>query len=213
MAKGFSNRAGYGLAWSPRGRVTTTQYALYAVQLAALIIISWFSTVSSTVVGPGIGLYWATPFLVLFTLWWGGWGILGSYVGSVVGGGLLTGAPLLQALTVNICNLIPLILIFVLYRGYLARTGVDPMGRDIFNSRKAAFWFVFWIMLVTNAVQGLIGVGGLVIFGAVPPASFLVALGAWIVGNIIVLIAFPFMSRYLTPVVERYGLLTRGWVS
>lgn len=203
----------YTAKWNPMGKVTTTNFVMYAVQFAALIVLSWAGTVSSVIVGPGIGLYWPYPFYILFVLWFGAWGIFGVYFGSVIGGGLLTGASLLQALTVNLSNLIPVLLIFLLYRIYMTRIGRDPFGKDILNNKLAAFWFVIWVMIITNVIGGLIGVWGLIQFGALPSSAFNLALITWVAGDIIVLIAFPFLSKYLTPIAERYGLLTHGWIT
>lgn len=204
----------YSLKWNPRKSITTTQYALYAVQIAVVILLSWMGTVMTPVVGPGIAfLYWAYPFFVLFTLWWGMWGILGAWIGSVVGAGMLTGLPIIPSLTFSIGDLVPALLIFILYRGYLVKHGVDPFGKDILHSFKSAAWFVFWVMGVTNIIGGLWGVWVLTGLGFVPVNAYWIGAGLWIIGDAIVLILMPFMSRYLTPIVERYGLLTRGWVS
>ena len=204
----------YGLRWNPNKNITSTQYALYAVQIAVVILLSWLGTIATPVVGPGIGfLYWAYPFFVLFTLWWGMWGVLGAFLGSVVGAGLLTGLPILPALGFSIGDFIPAILIFLLYRGYLIKRDVDPFGRDILSKPKSAAWFVFWVMGITNVIGGLWGVWILTVLGFVPLHAYWFGASLWIIGDAIVLLMMPFMSKYLTPIVERYGLLTKGWIS
>ena len=201
----------YTLRWNPKHKITTTQYALYAVQFAALIILSWAGTISTA--GFVMGIYWPEAFYVLFVLWWGWWGIAAVYLGSVIGGGLLTGAPLLQALSVNTCNLASVLLIFLIYRTIITKSGLDPFGRDILSNKLAAFWFLFWIMGVTNIINGIIGVFFLIQFGAIPASTFYLSTGLWILGDAIALILFPFLTKYLTPIVERSGLLVRGWIT
>ena len=66
------------LKWGRGEPVSTTQYVLYAVQIAAVIILSYLSVV---LLGPlsysGISLfYFVYPFFLVFTMWWGIWGIL-----------------------------------------------------------------------------------------------------------------------------------------
>ena len=208
------NYARYTLKWRGSGKVSTTQYALYAVQMAVVILLSYLGALYTPVVGPGIGfLYWAYPFFVIFTLWWGIWGILGAWVGSVVGAGLLTGLPPLPALGFSIGDFIPALLIFLLYRGYLSRHGVDPLGRDILKNAKAAFWFAFWVMGLTNIIGGLWGVWVLVRFGYVPANAYWLGAGLWILGDAIVLFIAPFLAATITPIVERYGLVNTGWVT
>lgn len=204
----------YTLKWMGSGKVTTTQFALYAIQMAVVILLSYLGATLTPVVGPGIGfLYWAYPFFVVFTLWWGIWGIMGAFVGSVVGAGLLTGLPPIPALGFSIGDLIPAILIFVLYRGYLAKHGVDPLGRDMLRSKKALGWFVVWVMGITNIIGGLWGVWILVSLGWVPPNAYLYGSGLWILGDAIVLIVAPFLTAAITPIVERYGLVNTGWLT
>jgi len=204
----------YTLGWNPGGKITTTQYVLYAVQIAVVILLSWLGAVATPVVGPGIGfLYWAYPFFVVFTLWWGLWGILGAFLGSVIGAGLLTGLPIIPSLGFSIGDLVPALLIFLLYRSYLQRAGVDPLGKDILTSKKAAAWFAFWVMGVTNIIGGMWGVWVLVQLGFVPIHAYWIGAGLWILGDAIVLLLAPFLSKYLTPIVERYGLITKGWIS
>ncbi|MGC8545955.1 MAG: hypothetical protein ACP5NR_08465 [Athalassotoga sp.] len=49
--------------------------------------------------------------------------------------------------------------------------------------------------------------------GFVPIKAYWLGASLWIIGDAIVLILMPFLSRYLTPIVERYGLLNKGWIS
>jgi hypothetical protein len=214
LAAGINDKfSQYTLRWRG-GKLTTTQYALFAIQMAVVILLSWLGAIATPVVGPGIGfLYWAYPFFVVFTLWWGIWGILGAWVGAFIGSGLLTGLPVLPALGFSIGDLIPALLIFLLYRGYLRKHGVDPLGRDILKSKKSAFWFAVWVMGITNIFGGLWGVWILVILGFVPANAYLLGAGLWILGDAIVLLIAPFLSKYVTPVVERFGLINSGWVS
>ena len=207
------NYSQYTLKWKGP-KLTTTQYALFAIQIAVVILLSWLGAAATPVVGPGIGfLYWAYPFFVVFTLWWGIWGIAGAWIGAVVGSGLLTGLPIIPALAFSIGDLVPALLIFLLYRGYLNKHGVDPLGRDILRSKKSAAWFAIWVMGITNIIGGLWGVWVLVALGFVPAGAYLLGAGLWILGDAIVLLIAPFLAKYVTPVVERFGLINTGWVS
>lgn len=203
----------YTLKWSV-GKVSTTQVALFAIQMAVVILLSYLGVLATPVVGPGIAfLYWAYPFFIVFSLWWGIWGILGAFIGSFVGAGLMTGLPVAPALLFSIGDLVPALAVFVFYRGFLQKIGIDPFGRDILTSKKAAFWFVIWVMVITNLFSGFWGVYALLVLGFVPPSAYLLGSALWIIGDAIVLIIAPFLSRALTPIVERYGLIVRGWVT
>ncbi|MCL4407467.1 MAG: hypothetical protein M1521_02370 [Thermotogae bacterium] len=57
------------------------------------------------------------------------------------------------------------------------------------------------------------GVWVLTELGFVPIKAYWLGASLWIIGDAIVLILMPFLSKYLTPIVERYGLLNKGWIS
>ncbi|MEM3482354.1 MAG: hypothetical protein QW246_05005 [Thermoplasmata archaeon] len=203
----------YTLKWTS-GEITTTQYTLYAIQIAVVILLSWLGVVLTPVVGPGIGfLYWAYPFFIVFTWWWGLWGVISAFIGCFIGAGLLTGLPLIPSLAFSVGDFVPALLVLLLYRGYLNRIGIDPLGRDILSNKKALFWFIFWVMGITNIFGGLWGVWVLVWLGFVPPNAYWLGASLWIIGDAIVLIIAPFLSRALTPIVERYGLVAKGLIS
>ncbi len=203
----------YTLKWRGSSKLTTTQYALFAIQMAVVILLSYLGVIATPYIA-GIGfLYWAYPFFIVFTLWWGIWGIAGAYVGSVVGAGLMTGLPIIPALLFSIGDLVPAALVFILYRGYLAKHNIDPLGKDITSNPKALGWFIFWVIGVTNIIGGLWAVWNLVQLGFVPAHAYWYGALIWIIGDSIVLIMAPFISRGITPIVERYGLVNTGWVS
>jgi integral membrane sensor domain MASE1 len=101
----------------------------------------------------------------------------------------------------------------IFYRGVLSKRGIDPLGRDILKSGKAAFWFVIWVMGITNIIGGLWAVWNLTLLGFVPHNAFWLGASLWIIGDAVVLLIAPFLITFLTPIVRRYGLLTKGWVS
>ncbi len=202
------------LKWRGGGKNTTTQYALYAIQIAVVILLSWLGVIATPVVGPGIGLlYWAYPFFIVFTWWWGLWGVIAAFLGCFIGAGLLTGLPVIPSLAFSVGDFVPALLTLTFYRGFLKKIGVDPLGRDILTNKKAAFWFVLWVMGITNIIGGLWGVWMLVVLGIVPPSAYWLGSALWIIGDAIVLIIAPFLSKALTPIVERYGLIAKGLIS
>lgn len=204
----------YTLKWNSGGNITTTQYVLYAIQIAVVILLSWLGVIATPVVGPGIGfLYWAYPFFVVFTLWWGLWGVIAAGIGCFIGAGLLTGMPLIPSLAFSVGDFVPALLILIFYRGVLAKRGIDPLGRDILKSKKAMLWFAVWVMGITNVIGGIWGVWVLTILGFVPKNAFWIGAGLWILGDAIVLLIAPFLAVSLTPIVRRYGLLAKGLIS
>ena len=139
--------------------VSTTQYVLYAVQIAAIIILSYLSV---SLLGPlsysGISLfYFVYPFFLVFTMWWGIWGIGAAYIGCVLGAGLMVGLGVVPSLAYSISDFIPPLVAFVVWRGVLANRGYDPLWRDLtekeiagVKTKRVGAWV--WFVLINGVI-------------------------------------------------------------
>ena len=140
--------------------------------------------------------------------------MLGTYIGTVLGAGLFTGLPLATSLLFGFSDLVAVAIAFVIYRIYSSRHNVSPFGADILGKTRAFWLFTVWIVLITNIVGGILGVGTLYLTGTLTASNALPAFGAWVIGDAIMLIIFlPITSRYLTPALARRNLLTEGLFS
>lgn len=72
------------------------QIAIVAVTTAAYSLLALFGSVFQTSAGVSI-VYPATAIAVVFTIWFGGWALIGVYLGTLIGG--ITWAPLLVNMT------------------------------------------------------------------------------------------------------------------
>lgn len=195
------------------------------MQIAVVIILSYLSV---GMLGPlsysGISLfYFVYPFIIVFTLWWGLWGILGGYIGCVVGAGLMVGLGVVPSVLYAIGDLVPFVLMFAIYRGFLANRGVDPLMRDLTDKEvrgvktsrgKAWFWFVLINVVVLNALSAEIGVGIQYWLGLIPTDAFWLWWAGWAVGGALAMVIItPLLVKGLTSLVERQGLINRGWLT
>ncbi|MCL4389160.1 MAG: MASE1 domain-containing protein [Candidatus Marsarchaeota archaeon] len=205
----------YTLQWRSGKKNTPLQYGIYAIQILIIIGLSWLGVVFTPFSYAGVGLfYWAEAFIILFTLWWGLWGMISTYVGTVIGAGILTHLPLGTSLLFALGDLIPVLLAFVIYRNYSAKHSVSPFGSDILGNTRALGLFFLWLVVITNILGGIIGVGMLVLTGSLHAYEYLPASIAWVAGDAIMLLIFlPPTSKFLTPILERHHLLTEGLVS
>jgi hypothetical protein len=205
--------------------VSSTQYTLYIVQIAVVIVLSYLSVV---MLGPlsysGISIfYFVYPFIVVFTLWWGLWGMLGGYIGCVIGAGLMVGLGIVPSILYAVSDFVPFCIMFILYRGVLAKRGIDPLMRDLTDKEVqgtkthrglAWLWFIVINVLVLNAVSAELGVGIEYALGLVPPAAFWFWWLGWFAGAVVSLIIItPILVKGLTGLVERQGLINYGWVT
>jgi len=205
--------------------VTATQYTLYIVQIAVVIVLSYLSVV---MLGPlsysGISFfYFVYPFIIVFTLWWGLWGMLGGYIGCVVGAGLMVGLGVVPSVAYAVSDLVPFLVMFALYRGVLAKSGIDPLMRDLTDKEVrgtktkrglAWLWFIVINVLVLNAISAELGIGIQNVLGLIPPGAFWLYWYGWFAGDgIAMIIITPILVKGLTSLVERQGLVNYGWVT
>ena len=198
---------------------------LYAVQIAAIIILSYLSVV---LLGPlsysGISLfYFVYPFFLVFTMWWGIWGILGAYVGCVLGAGLMVGLGVVPSLAYSVADFVPPFFAFIVYRGLLANQGFDPLWRDLTDKEVAGFktkrvgawfWFVLINGIILNAISAELGIGIQYQMGLVPGDAFWLWWAGWFVGDLLAMVIItPVLVKGLTNLVERQGLVNHGWVT
>jgi integral membrane sensor domain MASE1 len=215
----------YTLKMGRGGPVSTTQYVLYAVQIAAVIILSYLSVV---LLGPlsysGISLfYFVYPFFLVFTMWWGIWGVLGAYIGCVLGAGLFVGLGVVPSILYSISDFVPPFFAFIVYRGLLANRGYDPLWRDLTDkevagvkTKRVGAWVLFVLIngVILNAVSAELGVGIQLWLQTVPPEAFTPFWLGWFFGDLVAMVVItPFLVKGLTALVERQGLINHGWVT
>ena len=201
------------LRWRSGRSTPPALVAIYVAQGVALIALSWLGIVASPVAIVGVGvLYWAEAFLVMFTLWWGIYGVVGTYVGTVLGAGLLTGIPLVPSLLFGLSDTVAAVVAFLVYRGYAGPRGLSPWGSDVLRNRRATVLFVLLTLIGVNAVGALLGVPTLIAFGLIPASQFAYVLPAWMLGDALMLaVFFPPLTAYLTPALAKRGWLNEGW--
>jgi hypothetical protein len=185
------------------------KYSVYVIQILIIIVLSYLGIVMGGQMAGGVSLfYWAYPFFVLFTLYWGIWGIAGAYLGSVIGAGMFTGLSPTVSILFSTGDLIAALLIYIVYNSRMLRDrGVSRYGDDIYGNRIAAAWFFAWVIVVTNIIGGLIGVTALLELNVIGTGQYFTAFGAWVVGDALLLLIFPALSGWLTPIIRRNGLI------
>jgi len=203
--------------------VSTTQYVLYAVQIAAVIILSWLSATVVPAIGGISFFYFVYPFFLVFTMWWGIWGILGAYAGSVIGAGLLVGWGPVVSVAYSVGDIVPTLFAFVLYRGLLANRGYDSLWRDLTDKEVAGVktrrvgawvWFLLINGVVLNLLSGLIGTYVPWAMGVIAANAFWVSFAGWTIGDLVAMVIItPVLVKGLTSLVERQGLVNRGWIT
>ncbi|MGC8558721.1 MAG: MASE1 domain-containing protein [Nitrososphaeria archaeon] len=217
-----------GCPWSDYGLslihyTGVRRYVIYAAQIFVSIVLSYLSLI---LYGPlsynGIPLFYlAAPFYVAFIMWWGAWGMIGVYVGSFFGSGLLFGLGILPSLVYSATYLIASMIPFLVYRGLLRKRGIDPFFRDLIYSnigacktkrKEAWLWFISIVVILVNLVGAIIGVGIEYGMGFVPSQVYWLWWFGWVVSGLVpMLLVTPVVMIGFTRVLEDTNMLNRGW--
>jgi hypothetical protein len=154
---------------------------------------------------PGVSsLYIAIAFMILFTLWFGGYGAIAAYAGCFIGSGVLGGVPLSVNWYWSLSGLWQVVIPLVAFR----LLHVDPA----LDKRRDLLVFVIFGLVINNAFGALWGtvtlaVGHVISWSDVTPAFF-----AWFIGNVIVTVLIvPLALRHITPRIRKSKVFVKNY--
>ena len=154
---------------------------------------------------PGVSLiYVAVAFMILFTLWFGAYGAIAAYAGTLIGGGILHAIPPAVAILWSIAGLLQVLIPLVAFRAF----EVDPA---LGNRRDWTYLLIFGV-LINNIIGAGWGAATLAIGEVIRNDQIGSVFSAWLLGNIIVtLIILPIALTRLTPKVQRSKLFVKHY--
>ncbi len=215
----------YGLSWNPQKKIPVSRIVLYISMIAVLNVLGYMSVI---IMGPlsyaGISFFFfVMPFIMMFSMWWGLWGMIGAYIANVIGAGILVGSGLVPALVGSVADFVVPLIVFIIYRGFLSKRGLDPFLRDLVYDHigdyktkrvQAWIWFIFLVVVIYGILAAELGVYPLYVLGFVPPSAYWIFWYGYIVGNVVATILLvPIIVKGLSAIVERQGLLNEGWIT
>lgn len=202
----------YGLSWNPRPALIPRYAILCATLSGVSIVLSWLAVLMIPGGFLGVGaFYFASVFYAVVTYWFGGWGLIASFIGAVVGSGILTGMPVVFALPFGLADIVEPLLPFVLLRTVGRRMGLEPLAANLLSSTKNITLFIIFGALLPPFLSGIWGVWILNLAGFVPDEVFWIAVGSWWLGAAVLLGLFvPPICRALSPTLQKTGLACKG---
>jgi integral membrane sensor domain MASE1 len=177
------------------------------VSSAISIALSYFGVVIIPFKVPGVSaVYPASVFYALCTYWFGGWGLIASYIGAFIGAGILVGVHWDTALLVGVADIWEPLIPFLLLRSVGSSVGIDPLGANIMGSVSRTALFIVFGALLPPFVSGLWGSWFLAERG-----QFWQALYAWWIGGSILLAVFvPPLCRVMVGTLRKKDLACHG---
>lgn len=154
---------------------------------------------------PGVSsLYIAIAFMILFAIWFGGYGAIAAYAGCFIGSGVLAGIPLNVNWYWSLSGLWQVLIPLVAFR----MLNVDLS----LAKRRDMMIFVIFGLVINNAFGALWGTVTLAIGNLIAWAEVTPAFSAWFIGNIIVTaLIVPLALRYGTPHIQKTKVFVRNY--
>ena len=148
-------------------------------------------------------LYFAVAFMILFTLWFGAYGAIAAYAGTLIGSGLLNPAiPPVVAIYWSIAGLLQVLIPLVAFRTFNVDLTLE-------NRRDWTLLLLFGV-LINNIVGAAWGASTLALGNVIIASQIVSVFTLWLIGNIIVtIIIVPLALRHLTPKVQKSKLFVR----
>jgi len=148
-------------------------------------------------------LYFAVAFMILFTLWFGAYGAIAAYAGTLIGSGLLNPAiPPVVAIYWSIAGLLQVLIPLVAFRTFKGDLTLE-------NRRDWTLLLLFGV-LINNIVGAAWGTWTLALGNVIAASQIVSVFSLWLIGNIIVtIIIVPLALRHLTPKVQKSKLFVK----
>ncbi len=150
-------------------------------------------------------LYFAVAFMILFTLWFGAYGAIAAYAGTLIGAGLLTTNPAIPAgvaIYYSIAGLLQVLIPLVALRTF-------EVDLNLENRRDWTLLLLFGV-LINNIVGAAWGAYSLALGNVIQSSQIGSTFMAWLIGNVIVtIIIVPLALRHFTPKVQRSKLFVK----
>lgn len=185
----------------------------YSFVILTLILILIDTTLAwlSTAIFPTIGvasiswLYIAVAFMILFTLWFGAYGAIAAYAGTLAGSGLMASESLSQhpevAALWALAGLFQVLIPLVAVRSFGVNLSLE-------NPRDYTYILLFGV-IINNLIGAAWGVWTLSLAETVTFGS---AFTSWFIGNaVICILIVPFGLKLFTPRMEKSRLYVKNY--
>ncbi|MCX6683632.1 MAG: hypothetical protein NTZ37_02730 [Methanoregula sp.] len=152
-------------------------------------------------------LYFAVAFMILFTLWFGAYGAIAAYAGTLIGAGLLSADPAIPpvvAIYWSIAGLLQVLIPLVAFRTFKVDLTLE-------NRRDLTLLLLFGV-LINNSVGAAWGAWTLAFGNVITSSQIGSVFTLWLIGNIIVtIIIVPLALRYGTPCIMKTKIFVRNY--
>lgn len=172
------------------------QIAIIALSTALYAVLNWFSAAFQVVPGASL-IFPATAIAIVMTIWFGFWGALGAYFGTIIGN-FAWGTALQVGITGGVHDMLEGMIVAVPFFIWALR-------RDLPNISTLAIYVV--LAAVGTGANALLGNLNYVLWGVYPLDAVVAGIWPWWLADFVaaLVLGIPLL-RFLTPFVQRTGL-------
>jgi len=193
--------------------VNETTYSFVILTLILIIIdtlLAWISVKIFPTVAGGVASWFfiAVAFMILFTLWFGAYGAIAAYAGTLVGSGLLASDTLVQHPAIAIIWAIAGLL-----QALIPLAAVRSFGVNLSMETPRDFTYVLLFgVIINNLIGAAWATWTLSLADANAAASMGSVFSTWFIGNAIVCILIvPLALKIFTPKVQKNRLFVKNY--
>lgn len=172
------------------------QIAIIALATALYAVLNWFSAAFQVVPGASL-IFPATAIAIVMTIWFGFWGALGAYFGTIIGN-FAWGTALQVGITGGVHDMLEGMIVAVPFFIWALR-------RDLPNISTLTIYVV--LAAVGTGANALLGNLNYVLWGVYPLDAVVAGIWPWWLADFVaaLVLGIPLL-RFLTPFVQRTGL-------
>ena len=186
-------------------------YSFVILTLVLIVVntlIAWLCRIALPADVGGVSrLYVAVAFMILFTLWFGAYGAIAAYAGTLIGAGLLSSNPAIPAdvaIFWSIAGLLQVLIPLIALRTFEVDLSLE--------SRRDWTLLLLFGVLINNVVGAAWGAYTLALGNVIQSSQIGSTFMLWLIGNIIVtIIIVPIALKFLTPKVRRSKLFVKNY--
>jgi hypothetical protein len=182
---------------------------LTAILVVIDTILAWLAVKIAPTDANGISwLFFAVAFMIIFTLWFGAYGAIAAYAGTLIGSGLLATPALESNLPVAmiwaVAGLLQVVIPLLAVRRFKVNLSLE-------NPRDWTYLILFGVV-INNFIGAAWSTGTLALSGLIKADQTGNVFFAWVLGNIIVtIIIVPIVLRHCTAKVQKSKLFVRAY--
>lgn len=183
-------------------------YSFMILTFILIIVNTLLAYLSEKIVPAGAGgiayIYIAVAFMILFTLWFGGYGAIAAYLGTLIAGVLTTATLMNNPVVAVIWAVSGLLQVLI------PLTAVRMFDVDLTMAHMRDWTIIMlFAVLINNAVGAAWGVA---LLSFATSVNFTGAFLTWFIGNIIVTILIvPLALRLFTPKIKKSKLFVKQY--